>query len=63
MRVLANFVHVCKRNDPQIEKCLIQTIESIRPELPNGKFFFCIITHKILIFKIIHTFTCEKVDD
>ncbi|XP_015371503.1 PREDICTED: uncharacterized protein LOC107167114 [Diuraphis noxia] len=33
---LPNFVHVCKRTDPQIEKCLLQTIESIRPELPNG---------------------------
>ncbi|XP_060873063.1 circadian clock-controlled protein daywake-like [Metopolophium dirhodum] len=33
---LPNFVHVCKRSDPQIEKCLLQTIESLRPELPNG---------------------------
>lgn len=33
----ANFVHVCKRSDPQLEKCLIQTIESLRPELPKGK--------------------------
>uniref|UniRef100_A0A2S2Q1H3 Circadian clock-controlled protein n=1 Tax=Sipha flava TaxID=143950 RepID=A0A2S2Q1H3_9HEMI len=33
---LPNFVHVCKRSDPQLDKCLIQTIESVRPELPNG---------------------------
>lgn len=33
---LPNFVHVCKRTDPQLEKCLTQTIESLRPEMPNG---------------------------
>lgn len=35
----ANFVHVCKRSDPQLEKCLLQTIESLRPELPNGNLY------------------------
>ncbi|XP_050430977.1 circadian clock-controlled protein daywake-like [Adelges cooleyi] len=33
---LPNFVHVCKRTDPELESCLMKTIESIRPELPNG---------------------------
>ncbi|VVC36457.1 Haemolymph juvenile hormone binding [Cinara cedri] len=33
---LPNFVHVCKRSDPQLEKCLVKTIESLRPELPIG---------------------------
>lgn len=37
IRYLANYVHVCKRSDPQLEKCLIKTIESFRPELPNGE--------------------------
>lgn len=34
----ANFVHVCKRTDPQLEKCLVQTVESLRPEMTKGKF-------------------------
>lgn len=33
---LPNFVHVCKRTDPQLDKCLTQTIESLRPGMAEG---------------------------
>ncbi|XP_050548945.1 circadian clock-controlled protein daywake-like [Daktulosphaira vitifoliae] len=33
---LPSYVHVCKRTDPQMNECLLKTIESVRPELPNG---------------------------
>lgn len=38
VRLSANFVHVCKRTDPQLDKCLVQTIESLRPGMVEGKF-------------------------
>ncbi|KAL7294605.1 hypothetical protein TKK_0011911 [Trichogramma kaykai] len=31
-----SFIHVCKRNDPQIEECIKKSVEEIRPKLVSG---------------------------
>lgn len=32
----ADFLHVCKRNDPQIEACIKKSVEDLRPKLMTG---------------------------
>ncbi|XP_044741689.1 protein takeout-like [Chrysoperla carnea] len=34
--VIPDYIHVCKRNDPQFEKCLAESIENLRPKLKDG---------------------------
>lgn len=33
---LADFVFSCKRSDPQVEKCVLDSIEEMRPRLKDG---------------------------
>ncbi|CAH1399272.1 unnamed protein product [Nezara viridula] len=33
---LPSYIKVCKRNDPKIDKCIINSIETIRPQLIKG---------------------------
>ncbi|XP_001607045.1 circadian clock-controlled protein [Nasonia vitripennis] len=33
---LPDFIHVCKRNDPQIEACIKKSVEDLRPKLMTG---------------------------
>lgn len=33
---IPNYIHVCKRNDPKIEECIINSIEKLRPKLNKG---------------------------
>ena len=33
---LAEFLHVCKRNDPDIEACIKKSVEDLRPKLMTG---------------------------
>ncbi|PSN50094.1 hypothetical protein C0J52_04719, partial [Blattella germanica] len=34
--VTADYIHVCKRNDPDLDNCIINSVESLRPRLLNG---------------------------
>nr|ATU82761.1 secreted Juvenile haemolymph binding protein-like protein [Pristhesancus plagipennis] len=33
---IPSYIHVCKRNDPEIEKCIINSVENLRPKLIQG---------------------------
>lgn len=33
---LASYIHVCKRSDPKVEQCVINSVEDIRPTLKKG---------------------------
>ncbi|KAJ8953216.1 hypothetical protein NQ314_007381 [Rhamnusium bicolor] len=33
---LADYIHICKRNDVHVAKCIRESIEIIRPKLKNG---------------------------
>lgn len=32
----AEYIHVCKRNDPHVSKCIRESIEVVRPRLAKG---------------------------
>lgn len=32
----ADFIHLCKKNDPKIDQCLLETVESLRPKFETG---------------------------
>lgn len=32
----ADFIHVCKGNDPQLNDCIVQSIQALRPLLATG---------------------------
>lgn len=32
----AEYIHICKRNDPQVSKCIRESIEVLRPRLVKG---------------------------
>lgn len=34
--ILASFIKPCKRNDPNLEKCVVKMLENIRPQLAKG---------------------------
>ena len=35
--VAASYMHVCKRRDPQLNECIVNSIETLRPYLLKGK--------------------------
>ncbi|KAK7864170.1 hypothetical protein R5R35_004085 [Gryllus longicercus] len=35
-RKLPSYLHVCKRGDPQLEQCVLTSVEKIRPKLLSG---------------------------
>jgi len=37
LSVAASYMHVCKRNDPQLNECIVNSIETLRPYLLKGK--------------------------
>lgn len=36
MHFSASYIHICKRNDPQVSKCVRESIEFLRPNLKSG---------------------------
>lgn len=32
----ANYIHVCHRSDPKLSRCVLQSIEQLRPKLQDG---------------------------
>lgn len=34
--VLANYIHVCHRNDPELSRCILKSIEQLKPKLRDG---------------------------
>jgi hypothetical protein len=35
--VAASYVKVCKKSDPDLDACLINSVETLRPRLNKGK--------------------------
>ncbi|BES97643.1 Haemolymph juvenile hormone Hypothetical protein protein (JHBP) [Nesidiocoris tenuis] len=33
---IPSYIHVCKKNDPQIERCILKSVEALRPKLAQG---------------------------
>lgn len=33
---IPDFIHLCKRNDPNLDQCLLETVESLRPKFATG---------------------------
>jgi hypothetical protein len=38
LSVAASYMKVCKRHDPQLNECIVNSIETLRPYLLKGKF-------------------------
>lgn len=36
MPIAADFIHVCHGNDPHLNDCMVDSIESLRPQLAIG---------------------------
>lgn len=34
--ISASYIHICKRNDPHVSKCIRESIEVLRPRLAHG---------------------------
>jgi len=35
--ILADYLHICRRSDPDIPKCIIESAYSLRTKLAEGK--------------------------
>ncbi|GLV39162.1 uncharacterized protein CBL_06213 [Carabus blaptoides fortunei] len=33
---IPDYIHICHRNDPEVSKCIIQSVEALRPRLLSG---------------------------